>query len=427
MRRAALLVAALAAALAAPGVARAAEQTFVFRSGPITIAPYFTAEGQAEADSPNVDGYVTGVEARIVDAAGNPLDYRTVMLHHVALANVFRPDTICKNYRDYAGRVYPYSPERFFAVGEEGHAVRLPPGYGYPNKASDTWGLVYMLMNHLPRRLTAYVEYRVRYVTDEQLTPVKPLWLDLENCRADPVFDVPGTGGRGSTFTRSVSFRVPESGVLVAGGGHLHGGGISLTLSSKTCNRTLFESLPSWERVEPRPLLHEGGPSRMSSFVSPTGIPVSAGDVLKLAATYDNSLPHTRVMGIMLTWLAPRLTSPCAPPGALQIELGRPTKPPLHRLPLPAAPKGAARRVTSTWVGDYKFGTRVVRLRPGQRFTWRFVGSELHNITLANGPIGFSSPNVLNGRWSYRFVRKGRYELFCALHPVAMSQVITVG
>jgi plastocyanin len=165
----------------------------------------------------------------------------------------------------------------------------------------------------------------------------------------------------------------------------------------------------------------------MSSFVSPTGIPVSAGETLKLTATYDNSLPHTRVMGIMLTWLAPGLTTRCAPPGVLQIERGRPSKTPLYKLPLPAAPRAAARRVTSTWVGSYKFGAPVVRLRRGQRFTWRFVGSELHNVTLANGPIGFSSPNVLRGRWSYRFERKGRYELFCALHPVAMSQIVTVG
>ena len=48
-------------------------------------------------------------------------------------------------------------------------------------------------------------------------------------------------------------------------------------------------------------------------------------------------------------------------------------------------------------------------------------------MTLANGPIGFSSPNHQNGRWSYTFKRKGRYELFCALHPVAMSQIVTVG
>ena len=56
----------------------------------------------------------------------------------------------------------------------------------------------------------------------------------------------------------------------------------------------------------------------------------------------------------------------------------------------------------------------------------RFVGTEPHNVTLFNGPIGFSSPTLSRGTWSRRFTRPGTYELVCALHPVAMSQVVTV-
>jgi plastocyanin len=55
------------------------------------------------------------------------------------------------------------------------------------------------------------------------------------------------------------------------------------------------------------------------------------------------------------------------------------------------------------------------------------MGVELHNLTLANGPLGIGSPN-LNGVRTYtqRFTRPGTYRLFCALHPVQMSQRVVV-
>ena len=63
--------------------------------------------------------------------------------------------------------------------GEERLALSLPRGYGYANKATDRWGLLYMLMNHKPQRLNGFIRYTVRYVTGEALTPVKPIWLDV--------------------------------------------------------------------------------------------------------------------------------------------------------------------------------------------------------------------------------------------------------
>jgi plastocyanin len=58
---------------------------------------------------------------------------------------------------------------------------------------------------------------------------------------------------------------------------------------------------------------------------------------------------------------------------------------------------------------------------------WRFRDPIAHNITLANGPVGFSSYNLARGR-SYvrRFSEPGTYRLFCSLHPVQMTQAITV-
>ncbi|TML60704.1 MAG: hypothetical protein E6G18_05525 [Actinobacteria bacterium] len=68
---------------------------------------------------------------------------------------------------------------------------------------------------------------------------------------------------------------------------------------------SLFTSYPTWGLVFPRPVLHEPGPLHMTVFADPAGRPVRVGDTLRLTATYDNSRPHVRVMGIMILYLAP--------------------------------------------------------------------------------------------------------------------------
>ena len=106
-----------------------------------------------------------------MDAHGRVQGRDKVMLHHIVFAKVGVPDYTCGG-----------SAERFFAEGEERLALSLPRGYGYANKATDRWGLLYMLMNHKPQRLNGFIRYTVRYVTGEALTPVKPIWLDVRNC-----------------------------------------------------------------------------------------------------------------------------------------------------------------------------------------------------------------------------------------------------
>jgi plastocyanin len=89
-------------------------------------------------------------------------------------------------------------------------------------------------------------------------------------------------------------------------------------------------------------------------------------------------------------------------------------------------PTGRVRRVASSWVGDYAFGAQRVSVRRGTRFTWRFVGAAQHDVTLASGPVGFASPSLRRGTYSFRFSRPGTYRLFCSLHPSRMTQIVTV-
>jgi plastocyanin len=415
-RIARLLIAAAAAALAVPALAHAEERTLTFTTPAISVEGYGVAQQPMFAQSPAVDGYVVGMEAEVVDAAGNVQGRDKVMLHHIVFAKIGVPDYTCGGFT-----------ERFFAEGEERLALSLPRGYGYANKATDRWGLLYMLMNHKPQRLNGFIRYTVRYVTGEALTPVKPIWLDVRNCTgADPVFDVPGGGKRFSTFTKTTDFTMPESGRLVSGGGHLHGGGVRLELRNATCGTTPFESRPTWGGPKPKPLLHEPGPTKMSSFRSTDGIPVARGQTLRLAAVYENEAPHTRSMGIMLLFLAPGAVEGCGATPALDIDLGSPSAPPPFSMPLPRAPKGPVSTAKSTFVGDFRYGAERILLRRGTIFTWRFMGQFQHDVTVVGGPEGFSAPWTQAGVFKHRFTKVGTYRLFCSLHPAKMVQQITV-
>jgi hypothetical protein len=410
-----------------PSGARAGEQTLVFRTDAITVPGYGVTQGTRLVRSPTVDGYVTGLTADVVDTSGAPVPVTQVMLHHVVFAKIGARDATCSTFTDYDGYRPPVPIERFFAVGEERAVMDLPAGYGYPNRGSDRWAIVLMLMNHKPAARTVHVQYTLRYRSGEQLTPVRPYWLDQNNCKADPIFDVPGTGPLFSTYTKNVDYTMPESGRMVSILGHLHGGGVRLDLTNRSCNTKLFTSEPTWGLPVVRPVIHEPGPKHMTSLSTTNGIPVSAGDRLRLTAVYDNNLPHTRAMGVMLAYLAPGPVKRCeAVPPLPADPLSKPSAPPRFRLPLVRRPAGPLARVLSSWVGDFAYSAQRVALRRGTTFRWRFAGPSRHDVTLANGPVGFSSPSRSTGVFSYRFTKPGVYQLFCSLHPTRMTQVVTV-
>jgi hypothetical protein len=238
----------------------------------------------------------------------------------------------------------------------------------------------------------------------------------------------------------------------VAGGGHVNGGAKNLTLRRRDCGgRRLYTSRPLWgKRDHPfynvRPILHEPGPIFMSGFNSQAGIPVAKGERLRLDANYDNRYLHTRVMGIMVVYMAPdsSVRSSCgAVPGDLvDLRLRAPgrTRTPRFRVPIVGIRGGVARSISkprgrrvrlgrrgTIRVGDLFFRHRNVSVRRGTTLRWLFQGSEIHNVTVANGPRGFSSRN-LPGGYSYRkkLRKPGTYRLFCALHPVSMTGTVKV-
>jgi plastocyanin len=451
---------ALALTLLCSSVAAAATQTITRTFGPIKIGGYEVRQDTSfGVPTPGVDGFVTDLRVNVVDKRGKPLPISRVMLHHIVFLNAGSPgrsrrDRTCNQFTMWDSRsTLPALAERFYAAGEERAEMHLPPGYGYPIEAGDTWLMTWMLMNHRQVPDEAFIQYEATVETADPLRAVTPYWLDVANCAVDPIYNVPGGGRRGSLHRRSAEWTVPESGRLVAGSGHVHGGGKELTVSQPQCeNRAVARFLPTWGSTRHpfynvRPILHEPGPINVTEMTSPTGIPVAAGTKLRLTSTYDGALPHTRVMGISVVYLAadPAVTEPCDALPADVAYSARPAgraTPPEFTVPLTGIDEETGKAVTidtppgrrvtvksgaTIEVSGFTFSKRNVALERGGKLTWRFDDNgAIHNVTLASGPIGFGSDNLDRGTFTQRFSKRGTYRVFCALHPVAMTESIVV-
>jgi plastocyanin len=473
------LVAALAvAALAAPAAAGAqappkksecsltksegTKRDYTCTWGPIQVSGYQVRQNIeiGGIPKPDVDGSITSMSVDVVDEGGAAVPISRLMLHHIVFVAVGKPSPTC------AGRAFRLLDSKttipadlaqpFYGAGEERAQLALPPGYGYKVGAKDMWAMVWMLMNHRRSADAAYVQYRIGYDTATDLTGVTPYWLDVRNCSADPIYSVAGGGTKGSTSTETATFTMPEAGRIVAGGGHVHGGGRALSVTQPACgDREVYRSTPTWGLASHpfynvKPVLHEPGPINMSGFLTAQGIPVAKGQQLKLSSIYDGQYPHTRVMGISVMFLAPDagVTDGCGPmPGDLRIyrtdQPGR-VNSPKYTVPLTgldskgkavtiSAPPGKVKKLngsTKVTVGSLFFSQKNLSIPEGARLTWKVMGSgmeQLHNVTLASGPRGFASDNLNGGRtYSYKFTKPGVYKIFCALHPVDMTQRVIV-
>jgi plastocyanin len=443
---------------------------------------------------PGTTGWITHMETDVIDdATGEQVPIQRLMLHHIVFTNLARQDTTCagKGYVGFGGEKdfgNTFAPQRFYAAGEERAKMSLPAGYGYRDNPNDPWGVVAMVMNHRSVSDHAFIHYQVT-VDSNPLTEVTPYWFDVRDCHADPIYNIPSVAQKAAKAkkkagkkseasaagkhkksngkkgkkrkkkavaapttdnTEDVTFA--HSGYLIAGAGHVHGGAIKETLTEPGCgNRQVAESDPTWGLPDHpfynvRPILHEPGPINMSAFSDTTGLPVNAGETLRLNSIYDDSQPHVRVMGIMIAYFAanPSVTSNCGPvPDWTILKTNQPGRSgpipftiPLTGLdangqatPINAPPgqlqNGGANTVVP--VGDRFFGDPNLRVKQGSYVTWQFASQELHNVTLANGPLGIGSDNLDGNRtFTEKLNRPGTYRFFCALHPVQMQERIVV-
>ena len=426
-----------AAALAAP--AAAAERQVTLKEGPFEVGAYSVRLGTGLARTPALDGFITRMEADVVDVrTGKAVPINRIMLHHIVFANLGPPE----------------APRRqaFYGDGEERAKMDLPPGYGYPIAKAERWGFVWMLMNHRNRVDRVYIRYRMTIEDERQLRPVVPMAWDTSRGRQGLVFDVPG--GSRSDDVRTHVREMPFAGRIVAGLGHVHGGAKGLALSQPACgDRTIYGSRPTWGAPDHpfyrvRPVLHEPGPIAMSRFTSARGIPVVAGQRVKLTSRYDGTRPHTRAMGLLLAYVAPdaSVTDGCGADAArTSRRWTRGCRGARGRRPLTSAcTTGPARATRAASAGrrarcagstvpadvrvvDTAFRAGNISVPLGARVRWTFSAAQRHNVTVAAGPEGFSSDRLQNAAtFEKTFTKAGTYRLFCELHPVGMIQRVVV-
>jgi len=442
-----VLVCALAAAL--PSTASARTQIVTLKSKPFALSGFKTIFPKIGVSTPRRSGYITRMDAWLVDAKGRRVSIKKVMLHHIVFINSGRPGVIHKR-TSCPGR----GGEPFWGTGEEKQPLILPEGYGYKVGARERWSMQAMLMSHDLRAHRVRIVYRVRMVIGGKLKRVKPLWLRANGCTKHPSYDIDGDPAVGDVHKREHLWRMPLSGRIVAASAHLHGSSYGLTVKQPRCaDRTLVDHQPLYGYpndivYRAQPILHEPGPIATGHFLSKTGIPIRKGEFLRVTGLYDATRPHPRVMAISHVYVAVDREAPnvCeAIPKDAHIlwtrKDGRHT-PPKIDVPLnglgpdgkvqeidrpPGPEKFVSELSTRVDLADERFKPANLSVALGTQVVWRFDDIARHNVTLASGPRYVGSPNSGQGaRYTRTLNTPGTYKLFCYLHPITMTQVISV-
>ena len=222
----------------------------------------------------------------LVDAAGNHLDHHSVHFHHVVLLDNARSDSLCPSL--------PYN--RFSGAGKERQALQLPANYVYRTDAASSWAASWHVMNMSTSSKTVYIEYEVDYVTGSDLNStadVQSYFYDVDNCWGDSQFVVPGNGGAGSVFSKSITYTAPRAGTRVFTGGHLHDGGIDITTKRTASNQVVCNAVATNDSM--------GMLATISTC--PTSSSVAANEQFTVTARYENDTAIPDAMGIQLTYV----------------------------------------------------------------------------------------------------------------------------
>jgi len=313
----------------------------LYKVGPFHVVPGQNDIGyQPVTQKPKVDGWITRIKPDLTYTNGKVPRVDVIHLHHGVWLNLDGKDATSG------------FPERFFASGEEKTRMQLPKGYGYRYKASDTWLLNHMIHNLTPVPADVYMTYEVDFIPDTSpkargMRAARPIWMDVENGRIYPVFNVQkGAGSKGAyTFpndqTNAYQGAAPRNewvvdrpGVLIATAGHLHPGGLHTDLwlrrpgariakascssrksaaTRKRCLRTAPRGRGSSAHLFTSEAKYFEPAGAVSWDVAMTGTPrnwrvkVRKGDVLWTSATYDTKRASWwESMGIMVAWMADR-------------------------------------------------------------------------------------------------------------------------
>jgi plastocyanin len=307
-----------------PGV-----QRYLFRYGPLIAAPgqNLVLVGPVTIEKPPGDGYVKRMRPDLVGTDGKAPPVDVVHTHHAILFNLSEPDPVTPVHEES----FP-TPLRIVGWAEEKTIATLPDPYGYPVKSSDVWGMEYMLHNSTPETRIVYMELELDWVpagtpAAAATKPAYPLWFDVRNGEAYPVFDVPRGSGHNGTATYPDDFPDayknapkgingdPNSSArndwiadrdmtLVASAGHFHPGGLHTDLNVVRDGRSALAFRSTAHYFDPN------GPVSWDMAMELTRpdwrVKVRKGDTLRVSATYDTTRASWyESMGIMLVYYTP--------------------------------------------------------------------------------------------------------------------------
>lgn len=308
---AAVLVAATATMAGPPGADSAGaddpptvhEDTFSV--GPHELAPVGEEGDQVnelfvDVPRPSGDIAVKGITWRLVDGDGEAVPAHMAHLHHLVLLDTARPDQLCS---------FPPA-SRFAATGMELSRFQLPEPYAYHSPADAAWQGVYHVMNQSSEPMEVAIEYTVEWVEPGEHLDVEPYFLDVDGCWGDSEYEVPGDGGPGSVHEVDRTYTMTREGIFVRGGGHLHDGGIDITLDGPDGEVCRSEAV------------YGDGDGHHGDLVGVTGCgsmdeEFVVGDEYTLTSRYRNDHHIPGAMGIMLTYI--HHTDPPPPEPSIEI------------------------------------------------------------------------------------------------------------
>jgi hypothetical protein len=270
---------------APPGGGDAATQSY--RLGPFDLAPMGQSGSedqgwQTAIARPEGAFGMKSISFDLVFADGTPVPHSDAHLHHVVLMNSARRSQNCSSW-----------PERFAATGSERTETVFGGPYAYLVGAEDQWSATWHVMNESTEPMEVYIEYEMGVQPDataENTRGLTPFFLDITGC-GNSEYDIPGDGGPGSVHTQTATWQAPWDGMLLWAEGHVHGGGIDITLenerSGDSCTMTA-----EYEHEHPH-----GSPGYITTCGAHT--PFEQGDRYSVTARYENDEPIAGAMGIV--------------------------------------------------------------------------------------------------------------------------------
>jgi hypothetical protein len=330
----AVLVASLAC-LASPAAASTDVEHLHFQAGPYKITPgaNLILLDYRHVPKPSGNGFMVRMAPNLHygrpdgSCCGRIPRVDVIHLHHGVWLSNGRAGAGEGNAN--VGGFYP-----FMASGEEKTVYELPPGYGYPIGSRDYWVLNYMIHDLTPRPATVYITYDIDFVPESSplaatITPVHPIWMDVQDHHIYPVFDVLRHSGRKGAFTYPDmahnpygggpplnEFTVDHPGTLIGTAGHLHPGGLYDDLDlirqgAHVSGGAIRGSVAHSVRLF-RSHAHyfdKRGPISWDMAMTATAADwrprVNAGDVLRISTTYETRRASWyESMGIMVVWEA---------------------------------------------------------------------------------------------------------------------------